>query len=82
MKNNWFYHVTTYKKLNKYQLTGTIKQPVRGWNKIEDAVDTEEHEEFIEEKAEIREEKVEHKEEDKEVVTEDLDEGKQAKTEE
>lgn len=38
MMNNWVYHVTTLKKLKKYEQTGFITPPVRGWNKIEDAV--------------------------------------------
>lgn len=38
MKQNWVYHVTTLKKLKRYEQNGYIKPPVRGWNNIEDAV--------------------------------------------
>jgi hypothetical protein len=31
------YHVTTYKKLQKYLKTGYIKPPVRAWENIEQA---------------------------------------------
>ncbi len=31
------YHVTSFKKLNKYARTGSILPPVRAWESIEDA---------------------------------------------
>lgn len=38
-QHDWFYHVTTQKKLERYNKTGSILPPVRAWEKIEDALD-------------------------------------------
>ncbi len=39
MKQDWVYHVTTEKKLQRYRQTGCILPPVRAWENIEDALD-------------------------------------------
>lgn len=38
-RQDWVYHVTTLKKFERYQKTGSILPPVRAWEKIEDALD-------------------------------------------
>lgn len=39
VKSDWVYHVTTKKKIQKYQKIGRILPPVRAWKNIESALD-------------------------------------------